>query len=167
MFLTEDVETRFDTSNVEVDRLLLMGKNGKKNERAKTYSYLKDSNDEDKKAKGTKKLFHKRKLKFKGYKICLKESRMENIINYLEKKETDVDCLKEDNKEFLKIRLILKTHKTFKSERHNIFTEEINKIALSSNYDKRMQSVDSIERYAYGMSKDLYARKKKLNTLVS
>ena len=42
MLLTEDVETRFDTSNVEVDKLLLMGKNGKVNERAKTYSYLKD-----------------------------------------------------------------------------------------------------------------------------
>ena len=42
MLLTEDVETRFDTSNVEVDRLLLMGKNGKVNERAKTNSYLKD-----------------------------------------------------------------------------------------------------------------------------
>ena len=27
----------------------------------------------------------------------------------------------------------------FKSEGHNVFTEEINKIALSSNDDKRMQ----------------------------
>ena len=115
-----------------------------------------------KKQKGQKNCFIKRKLKFKGYKICLKESRMENIINYLEKKETDVDCLKEDKKEFLKIRLILKTHKTFKSERHNIFTEEINKIALSSNYDKRMQSIDSIETYAYGMSKDLICKKEEI-----
>ena len=32
--------------------------------RAKTYSYLKDNNDEDKKAKGTKKCVIKRKLKF-------------------------------------------------------------------------------------------------------
>ena len=30
----------------------------------------------------------------------------------------------------------------------NVFTEEINKIALSSNDDKRMQSIDSIETYA-------------------
>ena len=43
----------------------------------------------------------------------------------------------------------------FKSERHNVFTEEINKIALSSNDGKRMQSTDSIETYAYGTSKDL------------
>ena len=32
----------------------------------------------------------------------------------------------------------LKTQQRFKSERHNIFTEEINKTALSSNDDKRM-----------------------------
>ena len=31
-----------------------------------------------------------------------------------------------------------KTQQRFKSERHNVFTEEINKIALSSNDDKRM-----------------------------
>ena len=29
------------------------------------------------------------------------------------------------------------------------FTEEINKIVLSSNDDVRMQSIDSIETYAY------------------
>ena len=34
-----------------------------------------------------------------------------------------------------KNRLILKTQQTFKSERHNIFTEEINKIVLNSNDD--------------------------------
>ena len=33
---------------------------------------------------------------------------------------------------------ILKTQQRFKSERHNVFTKEINKIALSSNDDKRM-----------------------------
>ena len=43
----------------------------------------------------------------------------------------------------------------FKSERHNVFTEEINKIALSSDDDKRMHSVGSIETYAYGMNTDL------------
>ena len=50
---------------------------------------------------------------------------------------------------------ILKTQQIFKSERHNAFTEEMNKIALSSNDDKRMQSIDSIETYAYGTGKDL------------
>ena len=36
-------------------------------------------------------------------------------------------------------KVILKTQERFKGERHNIFTKEINKIALSSNGDKRMQ----------------------------
>ena len=52
-------------------------------------------------------------------------------------------------------KLILKTQQRFKSERHNVFTKEINKIALSSNDNKRMQSTDLIETYAYGMNKDL------------
>ena len=43
----------------------------------------------------------------------------------------------------------------FKSEKHDVFTEYINKIALISNNDKRMQSFDSIETYAYGTSKGL------------
>ena len=42
---------------------------------------------------------------------------------------------------------MLKTQQKFKSEKHNVFTEEINKIALNSNDDKRMQSVDSIETH--------------------
>ena len=32
-----------------------------------------------------------------------------------------------------------------KSESHNVFTEEINKIVLSSNYDKRMKSIYLVE----------------------
>ena len=60
--------------------------------RAKAYSYLKDKNNEDQKAKGTKKCVIKRKLKFKDYKKCLKAS--EN---------------QEDQKEFLENKLILKT----------------------------------------------------------
>ena len=52
--------------------------------------------------------------------------------------------IKDDQKDFLKNKkLILKTQQRFKSERHNVFTEEINKIGLSSNDDKRMPSIDS------------------------
>ena len=43
----------------------------------------------------------------------------------------------------------------------NVFTEKINKTALSSN-DKRMQSIDSIETYANGMSIDLICKKEKI-----
>ena len=37
----------------------------------KTYNYLADDNNENKKAKGTKKCIIKRKLKFEDYKSCL------------------------------------------------------------------------------------------------
>ena len=46
-----------------------------------------------------------------------------------------------------------------KSEKHNVFTEEINKIALSSNDDRRIQSIDSIETYEFGTRKDLVSDK--------
>ena len=42
----------------------------------------------------------------------------------------------------------------FKSEIHNIFTEEINKIALSQQ--------NFIETYAYGKSKDLVSEKEEI-----
>ena len=47
----------------------------------------------------------------------------------------------------------------------NIFTEEINKITLGLNDDKRIQSIDSIETYAHGMSKDLIWQKEKINRI--
>ena len=59
-------------------------------------------------------------------------------------------------------KLILKTRQRFKNERQNVFTEEINNIVLSSNDDKGMQSIDFIETYAYGTSKDLVSEKKRL-----
>ena len=72
-----------------------------------------------------------------------------------------MNSLKEDPKELVKNnKLILKTQQRFRSERHNILTEEINKIVLSSNDDKIMQLIDSIETYAYDTSKDLISKKK-------
>ena len=109
----------------------------------KTHSYLKDNNNEDKKAKGTKKCVIKRKLKFQDYKNCLEAAQTENKTNYLEK---NVDSLKKDQKKFIKNKkLILQIQLRRQSERHNVFSEKINKTALSSNDDKRMQSIDSIE----------------------
>ena len=46
---------------------------------------------------------------------------------------------------------ILKTQQIFRSEKH-VFAKEIYKIALNSNDDKRMQSIDLIEIYAHGMN---------------
>ena len=79
--ITEDVETRFDTSNYEIDRPLPKGKNKKVSGlmkdklggkimikfvglREKTYIYLIDDISKHKKAKGTKECVIKRKLKF-------------------------------------------------------------------------------------------------------
>ena len=46
--------------------------------------------------------------------------------------------------------IILKLQQKFKSDHHNIYTEQISKIALSSNNDKRLQTFDKITSYPYG-----------------
>ena len=38
--------------------------------------------------------------------------------------------------------IILKSQQRFKSEAHNVYTEEINKIVLSINDDKTLQTFD-------------------------
>ena len=123
--ITEHVETRFDTSNYElecnsIDRPLPKGKNKKviglmKGElgrkimtkfvwlRAKTYSYLIDDSSEDKKAKGSKKCVIKRELKFENYKSCFEATHPENKIKHLEKNKIDKDSIKENHEEFIKI----------------------------------------------------------------
>ena len=131
--------------------------------RAKTYSYLKDNDNEDKKAEGTEKCVIKGKPKFKDYKNCLEAAQIENEISHLDKNKIDIDSLTEDQKGFIKNnKLILRTQQRFKSKTHNGFIEEMNKIALSSNDDKRMQSIDSIETYAYGMNKNLVCKKEEI-----
>ena len=57
---------------------------------------------------------------------------MENKLNHLGKSNIGLDSLEEDQKEFIKYNnIILKTQQRFRSEKHNIFTEKINKTALS------------------------------------
>ena len=59
-----------------------------------------------------------------------------------------MDSVKQNHKKFITINnSMLKTQQRFKSERRNVFSEEINRVALSSNDDKRMQSFDSIKIY--------------------
>ena len=136
--ITNDVENRFDTSNCEVNRPLPTGKNKKviglmKDElggkiitefvtlRPKTYSFLTDDGKEDKKAKGTKKCVIKKMIKFNDYKKCL-----------------------------LNDEVILKSQQRFISKKHNVYTENINKIGLSNNDDKRIVSSNKISSYPYG-----------------
>ena len=91
--------------------------------RPEAYSYLTDDCEEDKKAKGTKKCVIKRKIKFNDYKDCL-----------------------------LNNQIVLKSQQRLNNERHDVYTEEINKISLSSNDDKRLQTFDKITSYPYGTS---------------
>ena len=133
-----DVEYKFDTSNYEVDIPLPTGKNKKiiglmKDELGgkiitefvtlipKTYSYLTDDGKEDKKAKGAKKCVIKRMIKFNDYKNCL-----------------------------LKDEMLLKSQQRFISKKHDVYTEDINKTALSNDDDKRIVSSDKITSYPYG-----------------
>ena len=46
--------------------------------------------------------------------------------------------------------IILKLQQKFKSDHHNVYTEQISKIALSSNNDKRLQTFDKITTYPHG-----------------
>ena len=46
--------------------------------------------------------------------------------------------------------IMLKSQQTLKSEAHCVYIEEVNKIALSSNDDKRLQTSDDIRTYPYG-----------------
>ena len=138
--IADDFEKRFDTSNYSVNRPLPTGKNKKviglmKDElggkimtelvalRPKTYSYLMDDDNSDKKANGTEKYVIKRILTFNDYKDCL-----------------------------LNNEVILESQQRFKRELHNAYAEEVNNIALSSNDEKRFQTFDRITSYPYGSS---------------
>ena len=75
-----------------------------------------------------------------------------------------MNILQENYKEFIKNdKLILKSQQRFRSEKHYLFTEEINKIIFNANDDRIIQSIDSIDIYANGASKDLLSKEKKLN----
>ena len=78
--------------------------------RPKTNLYLTDNGKEDKKAKRTKKCIIKRMIKFDDYKNCLLNDK------------------------------ILKSQQRFISKKHDVYTEDINKIALSNDDDKRIVS---------------------------
>ena len=61
------------------------------------------------------------------------------------------------------IEIILKSQQRFKSEKNDVYTEEINKIALSSNDDKRLQTFDRITSYPCGASAGKVCKTELLN----
>ena len=110
---------------------------------AETYSYL-TTKMKIKKQKAQKMSWMyvmKSKFTVEDCKNCLEATQ------HLEKNEINIDSLKKDKKKLIKNnKLISKAQPRFKSERHNVLTEEINE---SSNDDKRMQSIDLIETFIY------------------
>ena len=136
--MAEKVKERFDTSNCAFDRPLPTGVNKKviglmKDElggdivtefvalRPEAYSYITNDFIEIKKAKGTKKCVVNKILRFEDYKKCLFGNGK-----------------------------VLKSQLRFKSENHEVYTENINKIALSCDDDKRIVTSDRITSYPYG-----------------
>ena len=136
--ISDNVDNKFDTSNYEVKRPLPIGKNKKiiglmKDElggeiiteftalRQKTYYYLIDNDKIDKKAKDTKKCVINKMIIFNDYKKCL-----------------------------LNGEIIFKSQQRFVSNKHDVYTEDVNKIALSNDDDKRIVSPDKISSYPYG-----------------
>ena len=113
------------------------------------------------KNKRHKKVYRKkRKLKCKFYKDCLKATQLENKTNQIKNNNFNTESLRENHNEVIKNnKLILKTQPRFKSEMHNVFTEEIYKTQLSSNDDKRIESIYSAEKNE--TSKDLICKKEK------
>ena len=77
-----------------------------------------DNGSEHKKAKGTKNCVIKRKLMYENYKDCLFNEK--NIFNKQQR---------------------------FKSYYHDMDTEEINKVALNSNDNKRIQTVERFQHF--------------------
>lgn len=55
----------------------------------------------------------------------------------------------EDFKKCKNNEIILKLQHRFRSEAHNVFTKKVNKIALSTNYDKTQQWLDGVTLYPY------------------
>ena len=89
--------------------------------RAKAYTYKLDDDTEHKKAKGTKKCIAKREIISENYK----------------------DFLFND-------KVIIRLQQRCRNYNHKVYTEEVNKIALSSNDDKRIQTFDKVTTYPYG-----------------
>ena len=138
--INNDVERWFDTSNYDKNdkRPLKTGINKKvigtfKDElrgkimkefcepRSKKYAYLMDDDIEHKKAKETNKCIIKRRTN-----------------------------LKDSKDSFFENKTISKSQLRFKSDLHIVYTEEVNKIAISNNDDKRLQTYDKITTYPYG-----------------
>ena len=51
---------------------------------------------------------------------------------------------------FFNDKIVIRSQQRFRSYNHKVYTEEVNKIALSSNDDKRIQTYDKVTTFPYG-----------------
>ena len=58
-----------------------------------------------------------------------------------------------------KNKTVYRSQERFRSYYHDVYTEEINKIVLSSNDDKRLQAYDKITTYPHGTSEMIMINK--------
>ena len=138
--ISEDVKHRFDTSDYPHNhpsgipsgfnkKVLGMFKDeagGKVIDefvglRAKLYSYKMFEGEESKKCKGVKKSVVKKSIMHEDYKNCLFTGKEQ-----------------------------LRRMNVIRSRKHEVYTEEVNKIVLSSNYDKRHILDDGVHTLALG-----------------
>ena len=63
----------------------------------------------------------------------------------------------------MKKKKILRKQQRFRSDKHDIYTEEINKVALSFNDDKRLISYDGITTYPYGIGAGILCKQELLS----
>ena len=97
--------------------------------RAKLYAYKTLDKKENKKCKGIKKCVVKKTLTFNDYKKCL-----------------------DDGKNVYKSQML------FQNKDHEIYTSEVNKIALNRDDDKRLVEVDQLSTLARGHYKTIKYR---------
>ena len=138
--ISEDVRDRFDTSDYPenhpsgiptgINKKVLgmfkdevAGKNIKEfvGLRAKLYSFITEEGEENKKCKGVKRQVVENSIRHEDYKTCLTTG-----------------------KEILRKQTILRSYE------HEIYTEEVNKIALSAQDDKRYILSDGVHTLAWG-----------------
>ena len=98
------------------------------------YAYLMDDDSEKKKAKGTKKSVIKRRLMHENYKDCLCNNA-----------------------------LMLRSQQRFKRDHNEVYTQKVNKIALSSDDDKRLQIFDKVTTFPHGTNVFKLCENKMLN----
>ena len=54
---------------------------------------------------------------------------------------------------------VYRSQERYKNYYHEVYTGEVNKIALSSNDDKRLQTSDKVTTYPYGTSERMMINK--------